>query len=703
MIYYKHYIKHQYEIIGKRKKYDTTIYTFDIETSSYLLLNNKIIPAIEYQNLSKEEQEHSEYYTCMYIWMLSVNDIVYYGRTWEELKDFLKTLDEYISEKKFLFIHNLAFEFQYLKSHFNMCDVVARKSRKVMKCNFEDFNFECRCTYMMTNTSLARLPDLYNLPIKKLVGELDYTLIRTPITELEQNELDYCEHDCLVIYYYILYELESYKELNKIPITSTGHVRKELKNLVLNDFKYKRVVNKAINTNPHIYNLLMESFMGGYTHANWIYADEIINNVDSWDFTSSYPYVLVSFKYPSSEFKRCYITKREEMSKRFAYLLVVKFKNIKCKYFNNFISQSKCREIKGGKYDNGRVMYADELEITLTDIDFYFILDTHKCKYEIKEIYYANYNYLPKQFINFVLDKYVIKTEYKDVEGKEIEYNREKAKFNSLYGMSVTNTIRDEVTYDNVNGWSERQLTNEEIEESLYSEKKQSFLSFAYGVWVTAHARNNLLRNVIKLDEYVVYCDTDSIKVKNGYDKQIIDDYNNKVIKRINDVSEKLQIDINRYAPCDIKGVKHMLGVFDKDAHYEKFITQGAKKYAYEYLKDVHKIKKDDNVISRDDESARVIGITVSGVPKRGAKALKNLSDFKDDFVFDFKDTNKNLLIYCEDMKSVELIDYKGNKYIVNDKSGCCIVPTTYVLGKALEYANLITDDSSKRAIYREG
>ena len=38
----------------------------------------------------------------------------------------------------------------------------------------------------------------------------------------------------------------------------------------------------------------------------------------------------------------------------------------------------------------------------------------------------------------------------------------------------------------------------------LEKEKKKSFLSFAYGVWVTAYARNNLLRNVLKLDKYVV-------------------------------------------------------------------------------------------------------------------------------------------------------------------------------------------------------
>ena len=82
----------------------------------------------------------------------------------------------------------------------------------------------------------------------------------------------------------------------------------------------------------------------------------------------------------------------KDLNNRFAYILIVKFKDLKCKYYNNFISQSKCRNIKGGRYDNGRIIQADELEMTITDIDFYFILDTYKCEYEIIECYYSKYN-----------------------------------------------------------------------------------------------------------------------------------------------------------------------------------------------------------------------------------------------------------------------------------------------------------------------
>ena len=108
-----------------------------------------------------------------------------------------------------------------------------------------------------------------------------------------------------------------------------------------------------------------------------------------------------------------------------------------------------------GKFDNGRIISADELEIVLTDVDFYFLLDSYKIEeYEIEESYYSIYDYLPKQFIEFVLEKYVNKTKYKNVEGMEVEYAKEKNKFNALYGMSVTNMIRDEVAYDNITDWS---------------------------------------------------------------------------------------------------------------------------------------------------------------------------------------------------------------------------------------------------------
>ena len=685
MKYWTEYNGHDPEII---KKIDNTIYTFDIETTSYLMLDDQQVNGVDYLELDENARERAVAQSCMYIWQFSINSDVYYGRTWLEFKLFLNRLEENCDKMKYVFVHNLSFEFQFLCSVFKFEKVMARKSRKVMTCKMADYNITFRCSLFMSNVALKKLPELFNLPVKKMVGDLDYTLIRTPATPLTEKELGYCEHDCLVVYEYIKVELQTYDRVDKIPMTSTGKVRKELQHLVLSDPKYRRIVGGSINIKPSVYNMMIEAFAGGYTHANYMYTDEVIPNVDSYDETSAYPYVMVTRKFPMKVFQECNLSDLNDMIPEFAYLIRIKFYNIKCKYYNNFISASKCNNIRGHKIDNGRIISAKEIDITLTDVDVKFIIDTYDYEdYEIVESYFSLYNYLPLKFINFILDKYVNKTKFKGVEGKELEYAKEKNRFNSLFGMTVTNMIRDDVIFNEL-GWSEIPLTNEDIFEKLLQEKKKSFLSFAWGVWVTAYARDNLLRRVIDLDEYAVYMDTDSIKLCQGYDKSVFDKYNKSVEDRIKYVSKVLDIPLDRYAPTDSKGRPHMLGVFECETEgnrqytYDKFITQGAKKYCVEV----------DGKIK----------ITVSGVPKYGAeRCLRTIDDFRDDLVFDYKYTNKNMLAYNDNQFSVDLVDYKGIKYKVKDKTGVCLLPTTYKLGKALEYADLLTDNSSTRAKFK--
>lgn len=212
------------------------------------------------------------------------------------------------------------------------------------------------------------------------------------------------------------------------------------------------------------------------------------------------------------------------------------------------------------------------------------------------------------------------------------------------------------------------------------------------GVWVTAYARNNLLENVLKLDEFVAYCDTDSLKLVQGCNIQVINDYNNKVLKKLNRVSKILEIPFENFSPQDSNGNKHCLGVFEKeftdkknhDFTYKEFITQGAKKYAYRGMDDM-------------------LHITVSGVPKKGVSSLKNdLNNFRDNLVFNYEDTGKNLLIYNDFQEKIVIEDYQGNREEINEPTGACLVPTTYELKKALEYSNTIKELSSERSIYKE-
>ena len=157
------------DIRGDRKKVDNTIYTFDIETTSYIIFRGEILQATEYLKLNEKEREECEFRSNMYIWMFSINDKVYFGRTWEEFEMFLYKLEYYNKNKKIVFVHNLSFEFQYLKSIFLFQQVIARKKHKVMKAIMQDYNIEFRCSYMMSNCALKYLPKIFNLSVEKKV------------------------------------------------------------------------------------------------------------------------------------------------------------------------------------------------------------------------------------------------------------------------------------------------------------------------------------------------------------------------------------------------------------------------------------------------------------------------------------------------------------------------------------------------------
>ena len=268
LIRWDKYISH---IVDKKNKkdevFDNTIYTFDIETTSYIILDGKQYETEIYLSFTEEEKERCIFMSTMYIWMFSINELVYYGRTWEEFIQFLNLLEVSTSGiKKYVFVHNLSFEFNFLRNIIKYKNVFSRKTRKVIKCELLDYNIEFRCTYYMTNVKLERLPKIYNLPVQKLSGTLDYTKIRHSESYLTRDELQYCENDCLVIYYYIKLQLEKFKVVNRLPLTSTGFVRKELKSRIYRNYKYKNKVKRAINTNGHMFNLLESAFM------RWIYS-----------------------------------------------------------------------------------------------------------------------------------------------------------------------------------------------------------------------------------------------------------------------------------------------------------------------------------------------------------------------------------------------------------------------------------------------
>lgn len=666
----------------KRKKVSDTIYTFDIETTSLFDFDYKW----DIFDYSKDNEYYSNRnkIAIPYIWQFGIEEQVFYGR---DFFDFEKVLN-FISDKnitKIIWVHNLSYEFGFLPnilSTYNITNMCARDIRKPISFHIEELNIDFRCSYMLTNLSLKKASEEYT-DVKKL-DTLEYdSKIRTPLTTLTDDEMRYCEYDIICLYNIIKYYRNKYEHISKIPLTSTGEVRKELLKHV--GYYYLKKQWELVPTS-HIYLKLMSCFQGGYTHANILNVNKIINNVKSYDISSSYPTVMCLEKFPATPFIYCDLKHYEYLDKtKYCFMFRVKINNVNSKYYNNYIAYSKCLDLDENSliYDNGRIRKCDYVEMYLTDVDLEIIKKNYNYdNIEYIEIYYSEKRYLDINVIKFILELYGNKTTLKGVDDKIDIYKKSKSYINSLYGMSVTNPLKNSAEFQN-NEWYRKELNDDFVNEVLQDAKKSysTLFYYAVGVWVTAYARRNLYMTILTshdFDRHVIYCDTDSIKYYGDYD-YIFEEYNNNIFKKYDVVCKNFsQLKKSMFTPKDQKGKIHPIGIFDYEGEYEEFKTLGAKKYVY--IQD------------------GIINITVAGVPKTGSVCLNNLDEFKKGYIWDYrwKDKQGNEYkgklqhYYNEEQPQIDIIDDEGNLYHNNIKYGVILQPTTYKLGMTDIYESLI-------------
>src|SRR5699024_5869147 len=128
-----------------------------------------------------------------------IEDYQIYGRTWIEFNNFMKRLKSIAKTGKnkiyTIYVHNLSYEFQFIKDLFEWENVFAISERKPIKATTID-GFMFKDSYILSGLSLEKTAEnLVNHKIEKQVGSLDYSKVRTDKTKLSDRELSYCESD----------------------------------------------------------------------------------------------------------------------------------------------------------------------------------------------------------------------------------------------------------------------------------------------------------------------------------------------------------------------------------------------------------------------------------------------------------------------------------------------------------------------------
>ena len=686
---------------GKKRpfKYESdVIITLDLECTSGFM-DSKTNKIEGYTKGKSEAYWNSKIPVCVpYIWMVAIEDDVYYGRELGELQELLEVFP---TDTHFiLYIHNMAYDFAFLQNEFDFVDVFGREERHPMKATFEKFkNIELRCSYTLTQLKLEAWGKKLGLP--KAVGDLDYNKLRTPLTPLTEKELFYCERDVLVMVKGLREYKKKYLHIKDIPLTQTGEVRIPIKNMVLSDEKLHKKIVKLVPKNAHMYDLMKKAFSGGYTHANFIYVKEPIKDGGShYDFASSYPAVMCSEKFPMTPFTTDIFDNKKIDEK--AYLMKVRYEHIRASKYNHYISVSKCtKKSEDGHFevDNGRLISADYIEMVITEQDYLIIKNSYKySRMEVLECYSSKKEYLPKCIVEFVLNLYANKTQYKNIEEMIDVYNQAKQFINSVFGMMVTDFLYDLIMYT-YGYWDTIEKTTEEVEEYLKSLKttkdNQVFLAYQWGVWITAYARKNLWDCILANDSRVVYCDTDSIFMVGDSDFTW---YNERITNKLKAMCDVYKIDFSLTRPKTPKGVEKPLGIFDREEDWSELCTLGAKRYCYRSKEDgklhltVAGINKDavlvlnDNIENFTEETVFDKDFQISNCELKNHPVLKKYYDENESDDYE-RGVNKKILTYVDNMGTVVW----GDGYVSTYNHGIVMRPTSYSMSMASMFITLIT------------
>ena len=669
---------HKFDI--SRLKLSTTKYRFE-----YL----KVGCAFDIETTSYYSKKYEKDLATMYIWQLSINKDTIIGRTWEEFLEVLNTLNKWAEDNDgviLCLIQNLSFEFQFLKSLLEWNknsegypDIFAKDDRTILYAKWK--NIEFRDTLALTGMSLSRFQKNYNLDVGKLSGDLDYSLMRHSETPVTPRELSYCINDVQVLsdFFYKYLVPEYLKSGKKIPLTSTGIVRNDIKeefNSLPKDVK-KKLSTRLRNAQPseEVYKLWRNYlFRGGLVHASTIACNYLWEkDFGSYDLKSAHPGQMLAKKFPwkynrrnKSDWPRVLDQAR---SGDYGFFGVFKFYNIRCSGYHSLESKNKIIEASpDAVYENGRLVYATYIKVCLIEQDFFNYEDLYEwSSYTVSVLYQAKLDYLP-DYVRRVVCKYFVLKE--TLPKDSVEYGLAKRKLNGIFGMAATSLPEREVVFN---------PDTNQMELSAQSKSYDELTRFLimlpqWAIQIAAYTRRDIVKSIVACGFDSMYYDTDSNKIMNYKEHEAwFDDFNSK--------RRALNIQCNTFE-YDKKYFER-IGGFELEYIGTRFKVLGAKRYLVEH----------DN-----ETQVTVAGMVKGSLEKYCARHNLNIWDeFTDDLYLPAGESEKKTTVYTDFGFVDKLTDYEGTTREIKEGSCVAIIDIPFTMSMEEDFINRIETLSHER------
>lgn len=647
--------------------------TFYIRRKKQTHYSNECVIMADTETSKDHKHQKAVYENHVCAWTISIriashNLVTLYGSIPSDHIECLLNIHKAMrGDRTFVFYHNLSYDWTFLRQFFfrrfgEPENQLNTKSHYPIMIEFSN-GIILKDSLILAQRKLEKWANDLNVGHKKAVNAWDYEKIRDQQdASFSSLELTYIEHDTLAGAECIdAFKKTLNKKICQLPYTATGIVRESFRKEARKNNGRDWFLRQYLDFND--VKLSEECYHGGYTHQNRFYKsitiDRFITNdkpIICFDIASSYPYALISEKYPSGKFVKWTDMKPSEILKaykNYAFLFTAEFYNIRLKNprFPMPVLQYSKSETLNAIVDNGRIVKADYVKISICDIDLKLICDQYDfdTDYTIcTNVRMTSKDYLPEWFTDFVYGLFINKTKLKG--GDSVQYAIAKAMLNSCYGMCCQHVMQNDIKEDYATGEYNTIIRQTPDVYEKYLKNYNTFLPYQIGIYCTSYAMKNLFEigDCLNDIDNWIYSDTDSCFGFDWNEEKLIK-YNNK---RIDMMTKR------GYLPVYHNGRFYCLGIVEEDKICSEFKGIHSKCYCF-----------------RDAETNE-LKITVAGVPKNGVKCLKdNIDNFKSGFIFKGEETGKLTHTYFFEKihfdkygnEIGDSIDLSACDYLIND------------------------------------
>ena len=478
-------------------------------------------------------------FAYVYHIQIMINGNYIYFRDIQLLTPFLKELAAGVKRfrlkkkqpKLIIWVANLAHEYAFFKKQIaaaGITDLFAKTERTPLKievCGCIEFR-ECIGLFGSSLADIAKK----NTKTQKLEGDLDYDLVRNPDTPIKRapdaghknSEYDYMRNDVAILdeLSEVAFKKFTDKKL-KIPMTSTGILRQECKNMI-NIIRFEEIINsKLMPFTEHEY-FMQRKFMyaGGLSGTSPIYAGEFISKSKCADIVSDYPAQMNHHLFPAGELRETDVRNNNKLGSKFRIILFVCDLRAKTAHsvlskhkIVNFDNDKHCRGIGRARSAivlNGKVWAANNVCLLLNGTEIKGLQELYTFKnIKLLRLWYFTEKKKAPYHLRKCMNKYYLRKQELKEAGLDdtVEYKICKSMVNSFYGMSVTKL------YDCIYKWSEgkQKIVEAAAEKSYDYQREHVWLNPYVGYWTTSYARCILFHYIAKYPELILQYDTDSL------------------------------------------------------------------------------------------------------------------------------------------------------------------------------------------------